>query len=623
MRLIAIVTAIPMLISGMLLIYALGIDRGPYIFVIALTAVGWTEITQQVRSRVILLRQSLFVEAARNIGLTDIQLMVRHLWPNVLPELVVISFLEMGGVLLLLAELGFMGVFVGGVLVGTGLGGSSTIYPDVPEWSQMLSEGTPYLRSKPFVIIGPAVAFFIAIVGLNTLGEGLRNLFDKVGVNTSVLLRKRFYLALGGLALASYLVIAYTGPHFWYSQAASEFEAANVNSWVDQLEDVASQSVVEGEASAIATYLADQFKTLGLEPGWQGGLFDKGYTYMDEDGAVHVLGLWTGYEGGLSREMILIFTTYGGPDDGFQDLALMLEIVRFLKEQDVNPRRSLMFVAWQEGTNGPVGAESYFTNARNFRYLGLSLVGVPPVTTLALQIEENDEARFWVQSDVHNQLFDLIMHSAEKMDAQMQQGTGIEAQTPVEGVVWGHLGLPSDGKKLDRRVIQDVGETLALTLIHLARDEEAWKGELYEAEILEAPISSTPTSIPTSSPDEVSPAIAEVIWSRPAGGSVYQPGDALQIFFYLRGAPGAYLEGEAYTGARVQVTVQGVDNGEEIERWRDLLQDGMFIGYVILPRTIEPGEYMVKVTALSESLHGHPLELAGETTVTFTVKSAD
>ncbi len=56
------------------------------------------------------------------------------------PELVVISFLELGGVLLLLAELGFMGVFVGGVRVGTGLSGEETIYPEVPEWGQMLSE---------------------------------------------------------------------------------------------------------------------------------------------------------------------------------------------------------------------------------------------------------------------------------------------------------------------------------------------------------------------------------------------------------------------------------------------------------------------------------------------------
>ncbi len=131
------------------------------------------------------------------------------------PELVVISFLELGGVLLLLAELGFMGVFVGGVRVGTGLSGEETIYPEVPEWGQMLSEGAPYLRSQPFVIIGPAVAFFVAIVGANALGEGFRRLVDKMGVNPSVLLRKRTYLALGAGVLAMYLVIVNTGSYFW------------------------------------------------------------------------------------------------------------------------------------------------------------------------------------------------------------------------------------------------------------------------------------------------------------------------------------------------------------------------------------------------------------------------
>ena len=401
------------------------------------------------------------------------------------PELVVISFLELGGVLLLLAELGFMGVFVGGVRVGTGLSGEETIYPEVPEWGQMLSE----------------------------------------------------------------------------------------------------------------------------------------------DGSVNVLGIWTGYEGGFSRELVIIFTTYGGADDDFQDLGLMLEMIRLLKDQDINPRRSLMFVAWQEGTDGPKGVDAYFKNERNFHYLGLNLIGDNPLPTLALHIEESDEARFWIQNDVQDQLPKLLARIAAKIDAQLQQPAGIEEAPIIERIPWIHVGLPLEGvdnKAYAGEHLQDLGEILVMTLITFARDEDAWEETDYGAEAVEMPVSSTSTPIPTSvTEDEVIPAVAEILWGRPEMGEVFQPGDVLNVSFLLRGAPGAYFEGEAYFEVRVQVTVQRFENDEELDRLWDRLNGGFFSGIILLPYSMEPGEYSINVSLLSETLHGHPLELAGETSRNFTVVSGE
>jgi ABC-type dipeptide/oligopeptide/nickel transport system permease subunit len=105
----------------------------------------------------------------------------------------------MGAVLILMAELGFLGVFIGGAnRIQTDIFAPVMIFPDTPEWGAMLSEGFRYLRSKPFIVIGPAMAFFISIVGFNSLGEGLRALFEATSINTAFLLKKRFLLLVGG-----------------------------------------------------------------------------------------------------------------------------------------------------------------------------------------------------------------------------------------------------------------------------------------------------------------------------------------------------------------------------------------------------------------------------------------
>ena len=161
MGVIGVIMAIPMLISSMILIYALDIRRGLPVFIIALSVIGWTEIAQYIRSEFIVLRKMPYIEGARAVGAQNFTIAVRHVLPNILPQLLVIIFLELGAVLMLLGELAFIGVFIGGgsrIALGDEMTGIQVItQSQVPEWGAMLAEGYRWLRAKPFIVFPPAL----------------------------------------------------------------------------------------------------------------------------------------------------------------------------------------------------------------------------------------------------------------------------------------------------------------------------------------------------------------------------------------------------------------------------------------------------------------------------------
>ncbi|MEJ2749332.1 MAG: ABC transporter permease, partial [Anaerolineae bacterium] len=145
MGVIGTIASLPLLISTIILIYALDIRRGLLVFIIALSIIGWTEIAQYIRSEFLVLRKMPYIEGAQATGLTGLQIAVRHVLPNVLPQLLVITFLEMGAVLMLLGELGFVGVYIGGgsrIDLTEPLGPTNIVtLTDVPEWGAMIADG--------------------------------------------------------------------------------------------------------------------------------------------------------------------------------------------------------------------------------------------------------------------------------------------------------------------------------------------------------------------------------------------------------------------------------------------------------------------------------------------------
>jgi ABC-type dipeptide/oligopeptide/nickel transport system permease subunit len=157
----SVMLALPRLLFAMAIVAALG--PGLINLFIALGIVGWPSICRVVRAQTLALCGKDFVEAARALGATDLRIMARHLVPNVLGPIVVLGTVGMGRAILTEASLSFLGL---------------GIQPPTPSWGTMMSRGQAYIWSAPWLLLFPGLAVFLAVLGLNLLGDGLRDLLD-------------------------------------------------------------------------------------------------------------------------------------------------------------------------------------------------------------------------------------------------------------------------------------------------------------------------------------------------------------------------------------------------------------------------------------------------------------
>ncbi len=258
--------SVPMLLLAAVLILALDIRRGLPIFILALCAVGWGEIAQYVRAEFIQIKEQPYVESARAIGLNALELAVRHVLPNVLPALVVITLLEMGAVLMILGELGFVGVYIGG---GTSIRVGDVAqrqYFAVPEWGAMMAGSRQWARAKPWMVLAPAVAFFASVTGFNLLGEGLRRLSERGIFKTAVLLSWRVVAGAAVITIASIYVIMTLGPAPSYRQLAQQVDQEVVWEHVAFLAspDMRGRGLGSAESDLAARYIEAAFELYGL-----------------------------------------------------------------------------------------------------------------------------------------------------------------------------------------------------------------------------------------------------------------------------------------------------------------------------------------------------------------------
>ncbi|OPX78640.1 MAG: nickel transporter permease NikC [Methanosaeta sp. PtaB.Bin039] len=128
--------------------------------ILALVVVEWTGYARMVRGEVISLKGKEFLEAARSLGAKDSYILVRHVLPNVLAPVLVMSALGIGFTILAASGLSFLGLGV---------------QPGIPEWGSMLDDGRLYLRVAPHLMIFPGLAITITVLAFNLLGEGLRD----------------------------------------------------------------------------------------------------------------------------------------------------------------------------------------------------------------------------------------------------------------------------------------------------------------------------------------------------------------------------------------------------------------------------------------------------------------
>ena len=277
---IGVWAAFPVTLFAMVLIYALGIQQGMGVFILGLCIVGWGELAQSVRGKVAAIRAEPYIESARSLGAGTMHILMRSVLPNLAPSLIVLSVLEMSAVLMLLAELGFINVFMGGgfqAMIGEAGRMEPVIwhYSDVPEWGAMLASVRAFWRSNPWLGWYPGMAFFIAILSFNLLGEGMRRLLDDIHFAVGKIVNRWSLSAAGGLVVGIVLVMQSTTPLAVYSEDAARFDTARAMDDAIALSAPIFQGRETGTpgAKAAADYIAARMLEIGLFPTGEGGSF--------------------------------------------------------------------------------------------------------------------------------------------------------------------------------------------------------------------------------------------------------------------------------------------------------------------------------------------------------------
>ncbi|MFM7973185.1 MAG: ABC transporter permease [Betaproteobacteria bacterium] len=161
MRVTDIVLAFPRLILALAFVAALGPGIENAILAIAITS--WPPYARIARAETLTLRQAGFVQAAQAMGASPSRIVWRHIIPLCLPSVVVRVSLDMSGIILTAAGLGFLG-----------LGAQ----PPIPEWGAMISNGRQFLLDQWWVAAAPGAAILLVSLAFNLLGDGLRDALD-------------------------------------------------------------------------------------------------------------------------------------------------------------------------------------------------------------------------------------------------------------------------------------------------------------------------------------------------------------------------------------------------------------------------------------------------------------
>lgn len=279
--------AFPETIFALLIILALGIQKGRSVFIIALCLVGWSEITQLIRSQVISQKPDLYIEAASSIGSRARQILSRHVFPHLIPSILVLSVLQMGGILMLLAELGFLNIFLGGGFKAM-IAETSNMTPvifyfsDIPEWGALLANIRDWWRSYPWLAWYPGVFFFFSIFAFNLWGEGLRRLIRETRINLNRLFNRYTISAMALIAITFAIVLRSTSPLDIYKDQAELFNTENTLQYIQELSSPKLQGRISGGTGGYLTakYIAEQMEEIGIFPAASNTEYIQEYTNL-------------------------------------------------------------------------------------------------------------------------------------------------------------------------------------------------------------------------------------------------------------------------------------------------------------------------------------------------------
>jgi len=160
-RLADILLSFPGFLLALSLVAILGVGLQNVIISVGISAVP--SFIRLVRGSVLSIREQVYVQAADAIGQRRAIIIFRHVLPNAMAPVIVQATLSLGFAILVAAGLGFLGLGV---------------QPPTPEWGTMLGEGRQYIFRAPGVTTYPGLVIFLAVLGFNLFGDGLRDALD-------------------------------------------------------------------------------------------------------------------------------------------------------------------------------------------------------------------------------------------------------------------------------------------------------------------------------------------------------------------------------------------------------------------------------------------------------------
>jgi ABC-type dipeptide/oligopeptide/nickel transport system permease subunit len=161
MRTMDVLLAFPSILLAIAIVAALGPSLGNVMIAVGVRSIP--SFARLARSMVLSLKELEFVQGAAALGASHARVLFRHILPNSVSPLLVFSSMQVATAILLAAILSFLGLGV---------------QPPTPEWGKMVSDGRAYLLEAPHVSLFPGLAIFIAVMGFNCLGDGLRDALD-------------------------------------------------------------------------------------------------------------------------------------------------------------------------------------------------------------------------------------------------------------------------------------------------------------------------------------------------------------------------------------------------------------------------------------------------------------
>jgi ABC-type dipeptide/oligopeptide/nickel transport system permease subunit len=160
-RLVEIWMAFPPVLLSILLVAVVGPGVGSVIAAIAI--IDWTRFCRVMRAETMTQAAMDYVTAARVVGFSPTNILMREIFPNVLPVLLALISLEMGIAVIVEAILSFVGL---------------SVSSDTPTWGGMIAQGRQFMHEGWWILVAPLVLLFLTVLAFNMLGEGLRRALD-------------------------------------------------------------------------------------------------------------------------------------------------------------------------------------------------------------------------------------------------------------------------------------------------------------------------------------------------------------------------------------------------------------------------------------------------------------